>query len=183
MPPCNKYLIRGIPTNLNLYYLITISIFIINILTAFIALISLFLCPFSNSFTSDLSDRKIEIDSFSEYDIFIVFIVWGTLSIRLISIFNSSIRSTSDILSNPLYLININLFEVSVFFISFLSTVFPFFYTVFYWFWSYSGLYIIIIYIQFISLLNAFSTLFIIFFLFLYISAVIGLISVIRMML
>ena len=63
------------PTNLTLYYLITISILIISILTAFTALISLFLYPFNNSFTSDLSDRKIEIDLFPEYDIFIVFIV------------------------------------------------------------------------------------------------------------
>ena len=75
MPPYNRYLIRGMPTNLTLYYLITISTPIISILTAFIALISLSLYPFSNSFTSDLSDRKIEIDLFSEYDIFIAFIV------------------------------------------------------------------------------------------------------------
>ena len=75
MPPYNGYLIRGMPANLTLYYLITISIFIISILTIFIALISLSLYPFSNSFTSDLSDRKIEIDFFLEYDIFIVFTV------------------------------------------------------------------------------------------------------------
>ena len=75
MPSCGKYLIKNIPINLTLCYLITILIFITNILTAFTALISLSLYPFSNSFTSDLSDRKIEIDSFPEYDIFIVFIV------------------------------------------------------------------------------------------------------------
>ena len=75
MPPYNRYLIRGMPANLTLYYLVTISTPIINILTIFIALISLFLYPFNNSFTSDLSDKRIEIDSFPEYDIFIVFTV------------------------------------------------------------------------------------------------------------
>ena len=75
MSSCNKYLIKDIPANLTLYYLITISTFITNILIIFIALISLFLYPFNNSFTSDLSDKRIEIDSFPEYDIFIVFIV------------------------------------------------------------------------------------------------------------
>ena len=134
MPPCDKYLIRDISANLILYYLITISTSVINILIIFIALISLSLYSFSNSFTSDLSDRKIEIDFFPEYDIFIVFIVWDIPSIRLISMFNSSIRSAFGILSNPSYLINMNLFEVSVFFTSFLSTVLPFFYTVFHWF-------------------------------------------------
>ena len=75
MPPYGKYLIRDMPTNLTLYYLITISTSIISILTIFIALISLFLYPFNNSFTSDLFDKRIEIDSFPEYDIFIVFTV------------------------------------------------------------------------------------------------------------
>ena len=75
MPPYNKYLIRNMPANLTLYYLITISTSIISILTVFTALISLFLYPFSNSFTSDLSDKRIEIDFFPEYDIFIVFTV------------------------------------------------------------------------------------------------------------
>ena len=116
------------PTNLTLYYLITISTSIINILIIFTVLISLFLYPFSNSFTSDLSDRRIEIDSFPEYDIFIVFIVWGIFSMRLISMFNSNIRSIFGILSDPPYLVNINLFEVSVFFISFFYRPFFFLY-------------------------------------------------------
>ena len=132
MSPYNKYLIRGMPTNLTLYYLITISTFIINILITFTALISLSLYPFNNWSTADLSDKKTEIDPFLKYDIFIVFIVWGIFSIRLISIFDSNIKSTSGILSNPFYLININLFEVFIFFTSFLSIVLPFFYTVFY---------------------------------------------------
>ena len=147
MPPCDKYLIRSMLTNLTLYYLITISTPIINILTVFIVLISLSLYSFSNSFTSDLFDKRIEIDPFLEYDIFIAFIVWGTLSMRLISIFNSNIRSVFGILSDPPCLVNINLFEVSVFFTFFLSTVLSFFYTVFHWFWSYSGVCVIIIYI------------------------------------
>ena len=75
MPPCGKYLIRDMPANLILYYLVTISTSVTSILTVFTALISLFLYPFSNSFTSDLSDRRTEIDPFPEYDIFIVFIV------------------------------------------------------------------------------------------------------------
>ena len=107
------------PANLILYYLIMISTFIIGILTSFIALISLFLYPFNNSFTFNLSDKRTKIDFFPEYDIFIVFIVWNTPSIRLISMFNSSIRSAFGILSDFPYLINMNLFEVSVFFISF----------------------------------------------------------------
>ena len=73
MPPCNKYPISGISTNLTLYYLITISIPITSILTTFTALISLFLYPFNNSFAFDLSDRRTEIDFFLEYDIFVVF--------------------------------------------------------------------------------------------------------------
>ena len=75
MPSYNKYLIRDISTNLTLYYLMTISTPITNILITFTALISLSLYPFNNSFTSDLFDKKIEIDPFPEYDIFIVFIV------------------------------------------------------------------------------------------------------------
>ena len=183
MSPYNKYLIRGMPANLTLYYLVTISIFIISILTIFTALISLSLYPFNNSFTSDLSDRRIEIDLFFEYDIFIVFIVQDTSSMRLIFIFNSNIKSIFDILSDPSCLMNINLFEVFIFFTFFLFTVLPFFYTVFYQFQSCSGVCVIIIYIQFISALNAFSILFIILILFLYISAVIGMISMIKMIL
>ena len=119
------------PANLILYYLVTISTSIISISTIFTALISLSLCPFNNSFTSDLSDRRTEIDPFFEYDIFIVFIVWGTFSMRLIFIFNSSIRSAFGILSDSPYLVNMNLFEVFIFFIFFLFTVLSFFCIVF----------------------------------------------------
>ena len=128
----SRYLIRSMSANLILYYLITISTFITSILIIFTALISLSLYPFSNSFTSDLFDKKTDIDPFPEYDIFIVFIVWSIPSMRLIFIFNLSIKSAFDILSNLSYLININLFKVSVFFIFFLFIVFSFFYTVFY---------------------------------------------------
>ena len=131
MPPCNKYLISGMPANLTLYYLITISTFIVSILIVFTVLISLFLYSFNNLFAFDLSDRRIEIDSFFEYDIFIVFTVWNIILIRLISVFNFSIRFASGILSNPPYLINTNLFKISVFFIFFLPTVLSFFYIVF----------------------------------------------------
>ena len=132
MPPYSKYLIRNIPTNLTLYYLITILTPIISILIIFIVLISLFLYSFNNSFTSDLFDKKIEIDLFPEYDIFIVFTVWGIPLIRLISMFNSNIRSIFDILSDLSYLVNMNLFEISVFFTSFLFIVLLFFCIVFY---------------------------------------------------
>ena len=121
MFPYNRYLISDISTNLTLYYLVTISIFITNILIIFTTLISLFLYSFSNSFASDLSDKKMEIDSF------IVFTVWDIPSIRLISVFNSNIRSAFGILSDPPYLININLFEISAFFTSFLFIVLSFF--------------------------------------------------------
>ena len=103
MPSYNKYLIKDMPANLTLYYLITISISIISILITFTTLISLSLYPFNNSFTFDLSDKRIEIDLFLEYDIFIVFTVWDTFSIRLISMFNSSIRSVFGILSDLSY--------------------------------------------------------------------------------
>ena len=147
MSSYNKYLIKDMLTNLTLYYLITISTSITSILTVFTTLISLSLYSFNNSFTSDLSDKRTEIDFFFEYDIFIVFIVFivqDIFSIRLIFIFNFSIKSAFDILSNPLYLVNINLFESFIFFIFFLSTVFPFFYTVFYQFQFYSSIYIIV---------------------------------------
>ena len=134
MSPYSRYLIRSILTNLTLYYFITISISIVNILTVFTVLISLFLHSFNNSFASDSSDKRIEINFFFEYDIFIVFIVRDIFSIPLISVFNSNIRSISDILSDFFCLININLFEISVFFISFLFTVLSFFYIVFYQF-------------------------------------------------
>ena len=113
MSPCGKYLIRDMPTNLTLYYLITISISVISILITFTALISLFLYPFNDSFASDLSDKRIEFDFFPEYDIFII---QSILSIRLISVFNFNIRSTLDILYNLLYLVNIDLFEIFIFF-------------------------------------------------------------------
>ena len=132
MPLYNKYLIRDMPTNLTLYYLVTISIFVISIFIVFIALISLSLYPFNNSFAFDLSDKRTEIDLFSEYDIFIIFTVQNALSIRLIFVFNSNTRSIFDILFNLPYLINISLFEISIFFIFFLFTVLPFFYTIFY---------------------------------------------------
>ena len=127
MPSYSRYLIKNMPANLTLYYLTTISISITNILTTFTALISLFLYPFNNSFTSDLSDKRTKIDPFPEYDIFIVFIVQGIFSMRLIFIFNFIIKFIFDILSDPPYLVNMNLFEVSVFlFLSFLPSFLSF---------------------------------------------------------
>ena len=74
MPSYDKYLISGIPANLTLCYLITTFIFVINTSTALIVLINLFRYLINNLFTSDLSDSRIEIAFFSEYNIFIVFI-------------------------------------------------------------------------------------------------------------
>ena len=126
MPPYSKYLHSGIPTNLILYYLVTTSASITSISTALTTLINLFRYLFSSSCASVLSKKKIKIAFFIEYDILIVFINYSTLLIRLISIFNSSIRSVFNILFDPPYFININLFTISVFFISVLSIVLSF---------------------------------------------------------
>ena len=127
MPPYGKYLNNNIPANLTLYYWITISIFVISIFIAFIALINLFRCLINSLFTSDLSDNRIKIAFFFEYNIFIVFIDCSTLFSRLISVFNSSIRSFFGILSTFFYLINISLFKIFIFFISFFFVGRPFF--------------------------------------------------------
>ena len=127
MPPYGKYLISGISANLTLYYLITISIFVISISTALTVLINLSRYLINSLFTSDLFDSRIEIIFFFEYDIFIVFIDCGTSSSRLIFIFNSSIRSFFDILFAFSCLVNMSLFETSVFLsLFFLSAVFSF---------------------------------------------------------
>ena len=114
-------------TNLILYYLITILVFVISIFIALTILINLFRYLFSSSCAFTLSEKRTKIVSFIEYDILIAFINCGTFLIRLISIFNSSIRSASNILFDPPYLININLFTISVFFIFILSIVLSFF--------------------------------------------------------
>ena len=126
MPSYNKYLYNDIFTNLTLYYLITTLIFIISIFIALIILISLFRYLFSNSCASTLSNKKTKIIFFIEYDILIVFINYNTFLIRLISIFNSNIRSISNILFDLSYLINMNLFTIFFFFISILSIALPF---------------------------------------------------------
>ena len=105
-----------IPANLILYYLVTTSALITNTLTILTILISLSRYLFTNSFTSDLSDRNTEIAFFSKYNIFIAFTDLGTPFRRLISIFNFNIRFFSDILSISPYLININRFDISAFF-------------------------------------------------------------------
>ena len=132
MPPCYRYLYNGIFTNLTLYYLIITLTPVINTSTILTTLISLFRYLFTNSFTSDLSDRSTEIASFPKYNIFIVFTDLGTPSRRLISMFNSNIRSSSDILSISPCLINMNRFDISIFFIFLFSIVFFFFWIVTY---------------------------------------------------
>ena len=121
MPSYGKYLSNNILANLILYYLITTSIFVISIFIVFIVLINLFRCLINSLFTSDLSDSRIEIAFFSEYNIFIVFIDYDTLFSRLIFVFNFSIRSFSDILFIFFYFINISLFKIFIFLISFFS--------------------------------------------------------------
>ena len=121
MPPYGKYLNSNIPANLTLCYLVTIFILVINISIVFIVLINLFRCLINNLFTSDLFDSRIKIASFSEYNIFIVFINYNTLFSRLISVFNFNIRSFFGILSIFPYLMNISLFKTSIFLISFFS--------------------------------------------------------------
>ena len=127
MPPYNKYLYNDMSTNLTLYYLITTLVLVTNIFTALTTLISLFRYLFNSSYAFTLFKKRIKIVLFIEYDILIVFINYGILLIRLISIFNFSIRSASNILFDSPYLININLFTISVFFISIFSIVLSFF--------------------------------------------------------
>ena len=121
MPSYGKYLINSIPANLILYYLVTIFIFVISISIVFITLINLSRCLINSLFTFDLSDNRIEIAPFSEYNIFIVFIDCGIFSSRLIFVFNFSIRSSFDILSISPCFINISLFETFIFLIFFFS--------------------------------------------------------------
>ena len=112
------------PTNLILYYLVTILALVISIFTALTTLISLFRYLFSSSYAFVLSEKRTKIVFFIEYDILIVFINCGTLLIRLISMFNSSIRSIFSILFDFPYLVNINLFTIFVFFVFILFIVF-----------------------------------------------------------
>ena len=111
------------PVNLTLYYLITILVFVTNIFTALTTLISLFRYLFNSSCASALSEKRIKIVFFIEYDILIVFINYGISLIRLIFTFNSSIKSVFNILFDFSYFININLFTISAFFISVLFIV------------------------------------------------------------
>ena len=99
----------------------TILASITNTLTVLTILISRFRYLFINSFTSDLFDRSTEIAFFSKYNIFIAFIDLGIPSRRLISMFNSNIRSSSGILSISLCLINMNRLDIFILFISFFS--------------------------------------------------------------
>ena len=127
MPSYGKYLNNNILVNLILYYLVTTSIFVINISTALTALINLSRYLINSLFTSDLSDSRTKIAPFSEYNIFIAFIDYSIFFSRLISVFNSSIRSFFGILFIPLCLINISLFKTFIFFVSFFSVGRPFF--------------------------------------------------------
>ena len=128
----NKYLYNGISADLILYYLITILTFVTNISTVLIILISLFRCLFSSSYASILSKKRIKIVLFIEYDILIVFTNYDILLIRLISIFNSSIRSAFNILFDSPYFINMNLFTISAFFVFILFIVLFFLWIIFY---------------------------------------------------
>ena len=119
MPSYDKYLINNIPANLTLCYLVTIFIFVINIFIVLIALINLFRCLINSLFTSDLSDNKIEVAFFFEYDILIVFIDYSIFFSRLIFVFNFSIRSFFGILFVSLCFINMSLLEISVFLVFF----------------------------------------------------------------
>ena len=126
MPSYNKYLYNGISANLILYYLITTLAPVTSISIVLTILISLFRYLFSSSCASVLFKKRIKIVFFIEYDILIVFINCGTPLIRLISMFNSSIRSVFNILFDSFYLINMNLFTISVCFVSILFIVLSF---------------------------------------------------------
>ena len=127
MSPYDKYLINSISANLTLYYLVTTFIFVINISIIFIALINLSRYLINSIFTSDLSDNRIKIVFFSEYNIFIVFTDYNIFFSRLISVFNFSIRFFFGILSIFFYLVNMSLFEISIFFVFFFFVGPPFF--------------------------------------------------------
>ena len=127
MPSYDKYLINNISANLTLYYLITTFIFVTSISTVLIVLINLSRYLINSLFASDLSDNRIKIVFFSEYNIFIVFIDYNISFNRLIFVFNFSIRSFSGILFISLYFINISLLETSIFLIFFFSIGRPFF--------------------------------------------------------
>ena len=146
MPPYNKYLYNGMSANLILCYLVTTLAPVTSIFIVLTILISLSRYLFSSSYASILSEKRIKIASFIEYDILIVFINYGTPLMRLISIFNSSIKSAFNILFDFPYFININLFTIFAFFISVLSIVLSFLQTIFYQFQFYSGFYIVVIF-------------------------------------
>ena len=110
----------------------TILASVTNTLIILTILISLFRCLFTNSFTFNLSDRNTEIAFFPKYNIFIVFIDLGIPFRRLISIFNSTIRSSFGILSVSSCLVNMNRFDISALFVFFFFIAFPFFWTVTY---------------------------------------------------
>ena len=114
------------PATLILYYLITILVSVTSIFTVLTTLISLFRCLFSSSYASILFDKRTKIVFFIEYDILIVFTNYDTFLIRLISIFNSSIRSIFSILFDLSYLINMNLFTIFFFFVFVLFIALPF---------------------------------------------------------
>ena len=111
-------------TNWILYYLITTLTPVISISTVLNILISLFRYLFSSSCACVLSEKRIKIVLFIEYDILIFFTNYGTFLIRLIFIFNSSIKFTFNILFDSFYFINLNPFTISAFFIFILFIVF-----------------------------------------------------------
>ena len=127
MPSYYKYLYNDISINFILYYLVIISAPITNTSTVLTILISLFRYSFTNSFTSDLSDKNTEIAFFPKYNIFIVFTDLGIPFRRLISMFNSNIRFFSGILSISPCLVNINRLDIFILFISFFFIALPFF--------------------------------------------------------
>ena len=141
MPSYNKYLYNDMFVNLILYYLITILAPVISIFIVLTILISLFRYLFSSSYASILSKKRTKIVFFIEYDTLIVFIDYNIFLIRLISMFNFSIRSVFGILFDFPCFVDMNLFTISVFFVSVLFIVFFFLWIVFYWFWFCSGFY------------------------------------------
>ena len=127
MPSYNKYLYNGMFINLILYCLITILVLVTNIFTALTIWINLFRCLFNSSCASILSKKRIKINLFIEYDILIVFTNYGIFLIRLIFMFNSSIKSVSNILFDFFYLMNMNLVTIFAFLVFILFIIFFFY--------------------------------------------------------
>ena len=93
---------------------------VISISTALTTLINLFRYLFNSSYASVLSKKRTKIISFIEYDILIVFTNYSIPLIRLIFIFNFSIKSVFNILFDfPYFIINVLIHDLRFLYLCF----------------------------------------------------------------